>query len=211
MIQVSVKVLAQFMRSHSKSSLRDSKYPKKEESRFRPSYYSAALSAIKKFHRNDNAPAILHEATQELLTKKAEASTDNVRDRIDHNIRVIDRYRHFFAHKKLKVQPLARLKYTAGEVTINATPDLSVEEEGTQTLIKFDFSESGVPKQLRDIILQVTHEAAVIAKLPIRPDDVRYVYVEKGQTYTGGKIDSGLQKEIREACNEIQELWPEVT
>ena len=208
-IKLSVKGLAQFMTSGAakqRSILRTQKFPSKQENVAIIVYYGEARRAIEAFHEGDNDPAALVSVV-DALSKKEAASSGQTAVRLNHNIRGMKTYLTYFGDRKFKILPTPKLKYNHSSVIVSAMPDLFVSENGTPKLIKLDFSEKLPDERVITIILQVTYEAAVLAKLNVKPKDVIYLDVSRNQQHTGAKLRSSIKKDVDAACDNIEALW----
>lgn len=220
-IRIPVRALANFMTSSSltqRTVLRNNKYPKTIDGHTRPQIvrYSEAKAAIKKYHKSNNDISVLMDAL-ERLSRKAEYILAHPVDeqgrpkdgsRLNDNIRALHGYMKFFSANKFTVLSTPNLKYTHGNVDVGASLDLYVKERDKYKLIKIDLSIVTPKKEIIDIILKVTVEAAGSLTMPVLPKDVIYVDVERHVVYNGSKLGKGLKKNIDAACENIESLWP---
>lgn len=115
-----------------------------------------------------------------------------------------------FSKSSFTVLTTPKPKYSHGEVTVSATPDLYVDENGKKKLIRLDFNSSKPDNEVVQIILKVMHEASVSSNLNVQPKDVVYLDVSRQAQYTGAKLNVRLKRDIDAACETIADIWPRI-
>jgi hypothetical protein len=209
MIRITVKGLAKFMTkgpAGQRKVLRDFKIPK-PEGFVQTVYYGEARQAIRDYHSKGNNPATLIKAVEGLQVE-ADRAEGQSETRLKHNIRAIESYLQHFASQKFKVLTTPRLEYLHQNVTVNANPDLFVEEKQRQKLIKLELGADKPDKAMVRIILQVMYEAAVRAGLNLRPQDVIYLDASRAEQHRGAKVRARLSRDVEAACENIEAMWP---
>jgi hypothetical protein len=210
-LKISVKVLADFMLagdSRRRTLVRDSKFPKLKDGKPKPQIvrYSEARAAIRDYHEKGNDLKVLLTAVERLAKKKAE-HPEKDSARIDDNIRAIKAYTTYFSKNKFVVLPTPKPTYSSNHVEVSAKPDLYVEEDGKKKLIRLDFNQRNPKPEAIQIVLKVMYEAASLANLGVKPQDVIYLDVSRDNQYTGAKLNKSLKKEIDAALATIQDMW----
>jgi hypothetical protein len=74
-------------------------------------------------------------------------------------------------------------------------------------LIRLDFNQRNPKPEAIQIVLKVMYEAASLANLGVKPQDVIYLDVSRDNQYTGAKLNKSLKKEIDAALATIQDMW----
>ena len=209
MIRITVKGLAKFMTrgpAGQRKVLRDFKLPK-PEGFVQSIYYGEARRAIRDYHSKGNDPATLVSAIEDLRTE-ADRATGQGQTRLEHNIRAVESYLRHFANKRFTVLETPRLRYSHENVTVSATPDLFVEENGREKLIKLELGADAPDHTMVKIILQVMYQAAVSDGIAVRPQDVIYLDASRAVQHKGAKVRARLTGEIEAACENIEAMWP---
>jgi hypothetical protein len=98
------------------------------------------ITAIRKYHSSNNNNAVFDSVLKE-LSDKADASTKRLeRTRLNKNIAAIEAYCRIYQKRLFKVLPNHRLVCQIGTIFVTAQPDLWVEENGVQVLLKIGAS-----------------------------------------------------------------------
>lgn len=158
--------------------LRPFKFRSKGEGAGRSGYYKMAKQAIREYHEAGNDQAVFRRVRQELAATMNTTSDRLVRTKCASNIAAIDAYERIYGRRYFTVLRNHRLSYSLGPVTITAQPDLWVEENGTEVLIKI-----GVAKKkaiLTDVMLYLIRKAAVSSGYRIRARNVVYLDITEG-------------------------------
>jgi len=111
-------------------------------------------------------------------------------------------YRHF------KILPNHRIDYQIGQILVRAHPDLWVEENGTQVLLKI-----GMPKRKPsyvDIILTVIRKAAVSNHHRVRARNVVYLDVSTGRELICIAGLARFNRTFQAKAKEIAKVWPNI-
>jgi hypothetical protein len=181
-IRVSVTCLAEFATNYGRpaeSVLRPFKFNKRGEGFARSRYYRHALVAIRKYHEHTNDPEVLDTALAELHAMSQKSTVSRERARLERNIRAIRAYRSIYKDRHFRVLPNHRIAYRIGQLEVTAQPDLWVEENGTQVMLKIGVSKKQ-PSYV-DIILTVMRKAAVSSHYNVRARNIVYLDVLTGQ------------------------------
>jgi hypothetical protein len=210
-IRVSMTGLASFVTTAGRSAesrLEPFKFNKRGEGFARSVYYQLALKTIRVYHSNDNDASIFDQALLEIQTRVDKSTDKRERTRLDHNASAIATYRKVYGRRKFKTLPNKRLQYRIGGIVITAQPDLWVEEQGTQVLLKIGMAKHS-PSYI-DILLAVLRKAAVSSKYKIRAKNIVYLNVASGREMicSGGLTRFNLT--FKQAAKEIREAWPRI-
>jgi hypothetical protein len=210
-IRISVTCLAEFVTTYGRpaeSVLRPYKFSKRGEGFARSRYYQHALTAIRMYHSNANDLQILETALFELRARADKTASSRERSKLLHNIRAIAAYRHNYKDRKFNVLPNRRIAYRIGQINVTAQPDLWVEENGNQVLLKIGVSKK-TPSYV-DIILTVMRKAAVSNHYRVRAKNVVYLDVSTGQELICKAGLVRFNKTFMARAREIGNVWPKM-
>lgn len=207
--RVSAKGLAEFVTagpSRKRSILRNFKFPSQGEGIGRTIYYQPAIAAIRAYHRWNNEPGILADAIQ-ALDLKGRGLKGLKKARIENNIRAIQVYSRKFGDRRFKVLKNPRLGFGRGSVTLTASADLYVQQNGEKLLIKLDLGKKRPKALMVRILLHIIHEAAVAAKLGLKRRQIIYLDTVNGEEHMCPPESSTLSRTVDSACDEVAQLW----
>lgn len=208
-VRVSMSCLAEFVSSPGRSPqarLRPYKFSGRGEGFARTSYYQPGLKAIRGYHVGDNDTALLNRAIEELRKRETSATTSRDRVRLERNVSAIQAYYKIYGARRFNVLPNHRLSYEVGGITITAQPDLWVEEEGTQVLLKVGMARHG--GTYIDMILSLLRKAAVKSGHRIRAKNFVYLNVSTGKELICSGSLTRFNREFANGAREIAEVWP---
>lgn len=190
------------------NKLRPYKFKSKGEGAGRSGYYQFALNTIRLYHKRDRDPSIFEKAISELLAK-AQAEPDKLkRIKYQSNAAAIRAYRQIYGKRRFKVLPNHRLRYKIGSIIVTAQPDLWVEEDGTQVLIKVGVNKK---KALRtDVLLYVMRKAAIASGYRIRARNVVYLDVTIGKERCCDDHLSRYNRMFLGLARQIAKIWPTI-
>lgn len=211
--KVPVSCVAEFIGSPNRSVaslLRPYKFNKRGEGAGRSGYYRFALNAIRRYHHNGGEPKILDDAISELRHRAEEAKETRDRVKYEKNIVAVELYRRVYRNRKFKVLPNHRIAYRLGGVVITAQPDLWVEEDGTQVLLKVGMSRKN-PSYV-DVLLTIIRKAAVSSGYRrVRAKNVVYLNVTTGREMISRGGLTRFNNTFKSIAREIAKAWPVVT
>ena len=201
--------LAEFVTSAGRPAetvLRPYKFNRRGEGFGRSIYYQYALRAIRAYHSAGNDPEVFARDLLELRTLANTTAKRLERTRLERNVSTIEAYRRIYGNRKFKVLPNRRLEYRVGGIVVTAQPDLWVEDEGTQVLLKVGMARHK-PSYV-DILLTLLRKAAVSSGYEIRARNFVYLNVSTGRemTYAGGL--SRFNSTFAAKAREIAGVWP---
>jgi hypothetical protein len=208
-IRVSVSCLAEFATTYGRSAesvLRPYKFNKRGEGFARSSYYQHAIKAIRIYHSRDNDSKGLEATLFELRARADKAANSRERSKLRHNISAIEAYRRIYKNRHFRILPNHRIAYRVGQVDVTAQPDLWVEENGTQVLLKIGVSKKK-PSYV-DIILTVMRKAAVADHHHVRARNVVYLDVSTGRELTCCAGLTRFNRTFAAKAREIARVWP---
>jgi hypothetical protein len=211
-IRVSMSCLADFVTKPGRSAesrLRPFKFSKRGEGFARSSYYQIALRTIRVYHSQGNDPAVLEQALQEMRARNVSATDGRQRAKFQHNARAIEAYRKLYGKRKFKILPNRRLQYPIGGIIVAAQPDLWVEEEGSQVLLKIGMAKHNV--SYIDLVLSLLRKAAISGGLKIRAKNFVYLNVSSGQEMVSSGGLTRFNRTFTAAAREIAGAWPKIT
>lgn len=180
--RIPVSCLADFVSSGGRSAeslLRPYKFNKRGEGFARSSYYQQAVAAIRKHHTSGNDPDVFPAMLLE-LRRMADATDKRwKRVKLEKNICAIEAYQRVYRGRNFRVLPNHRITYRIGRVVFTAQPDLWVEENGTEILLKIGIARKK-PSYV-DVLLTVIRKAAVSGGYRrVRAKNVVYLNVSTG-------------------------------
>jgi hypothetical protein len=210
-IRVSMTCLADFVTKAGRtaeSRLRPFKFSKRGEGFARSSYYQIALRTIRAYHSQGNDPAVLEQALQEMRGRVVNATDGRERTKFQHNARAVEAYRKLYGKRKFRILPNRRLEYPIGGIIVTAQPDLWVEEEGSQVLLKIGMARHNV--SYIDLVLCLLRKAALSGGLRIRAKNFVYLNVSSGREMISSGGLTRFNRTFAAAASEIADVWPKI-
>lgn len=210
--RLSVKDFARYEYSSAKrrqSILRRHKFPK-GEGLGRMKYYSAAIRTIREYHALRNDSKVVEDALAGLSLELTNARPLR-RYQLQYNISAIRQYIALYGKRKFKVLSTPRLKFSKGNVSVGASPDLHVEENGIQLLIKFDFCRTPEDERYVPLMLQLIRDATRLKGLKIKARNIIVFDVVARKEYPCPTSRAALKGVIARICRHIEENWTAVT
>lgn len=210
-LRVSMSCLAEYVISYGRSPearLRPFKFHKHGEGLARSSYYQFALSTIRACHSAGNDAAVFERELLELHAR-ADRSTDlRERTKVERNISAIETYKKIYGKRKFTILTNRRLQYLVSGIIVTAQPDLWVEEDGTQVLLKIGLAQHKI--SYVDMLLALLRKAAVSGGYKIRAKNIVYVNVStKTEMICSGAL-TRFNTTFAAAAREIATLWPTI-
>ena len=191
--------------SGQRKTLCDYKYPH-PEGKAQAGYYRDARNAIARYHRNQCPPNWL-KAQAELLAVNANAATGQRRTRLNHNARALRAYERYFSSKQLVVLADLPFELVFSGVHVTVAPDLHVQEDDREKIIKLDFTVQEPDRELIRIVTQAMFEASEMAGLHLTSSCVLYYDLSSGEVFKGARMGSRTRAEITSACQNIAAIW----
>jgi hypothetical protein len=210
-IRISVTCLAEFTTTYGRSAesvLRPYKFNKRGEGFARSSYYQHALTAIRLYHSNANDPRIFETTLLELRTRADKAPSSRERSKLRHNISAIEAYRKIYGNRNFKILPNRRIFYRIGQIDVTAQPDLWVEEDRNQVLLKIGVSRKS-PSYV-DIVLTVMRKAVVSNNYSVRAKNIVYLDVASGRELICKAGLARFNRTFIARAREIADVWPKM-
>ena len=210
-IRVSATCLADFITRSGRSAesrLRPFTFNKRGEGFVRSSYYQTALKTIRAYHSQGRAPGIFDQALQELSARALSEHDSRKRTKIEHNAETIIAYRKLYGNRRFKVLKNRRLEFPLTGIVVTAQPDLWVEEDGFQVLLKI-----GVAKHHTsyiDLVLSLLRKAAIGSGLRIRARNFVYLNVSTGREMICSGALTRFNTTFSGAAREIASAWPKI-
>jgi len=210
-IRVSVTCLADFITKPGRSAekrLRPFKFSKRGEGFARSSYYQAALKSIRAYHSQGNDITIFDQSTQELRALALSENDPRKRTKIEHNIETIAAYRKLYSKRRFKVLKNRRLEFPIAGIVVTAQPDLWVEEDGIQVLLKIGMARHSI--SYIDLVLSLLRKAAIRSGLKIRARNFVYLNVSTGREMICSGGLTRFNSTFSAAAREIAGSWPKI-
>jgi hypothetical protein len=92
-------------------------------------------------------------------------------------------------------------------VRISITPDLYVEENGDDKIIKLEFKSIEPSLEYMKIIAQCLFMST---NGRFKPKNCLYIDVPRGNIYIATKATSRLQRNVEAACASISDIWDKI-
>jgi hypothetical protein len=211
-LKVPVSCLADFVNSPGRSAeslLRPYKFNKRGEGFARSGYYKHALTAIRNHHTSHGDPKVFQTALVE-LHKKAQTTQNRLeRTKSEKNAQAIEAYQRVYKDRNFAVLPNHCLAYRIGPVVVTAQPDLWVEENGTQVLLKIGIAKK--KSSYADILLTVIRKAAISSGYRVRAKNVVYLNVTTGKEMICQSSLRHFNRTFGAIARDIAATWPNVT
>ena len=203
--------LAEYVTANGRSPesiLRPYKFRQRGEGRARMTFYPPALGIIRKYHKSGRKPAVFDSAILEWQRRADETDKTNLRTKMHSNIMALQSYRKLYKDRNFKILPSHRITYQIGQLVWTAPPDLWVEEDGTQILIKIGFAKK--KRSYVEILLTVMRKAAARHGYKIRPKNIVYLDVRTGEERICETPLNHFNRTFSAAAGEIIKKWPKV-
>jgi hypothetical protein len=211
-VRVSMSCLAEFVSFPNRSlqsRLRPFKFNRRGEGFARTTYYQPALKAIRAYHAGNNDGRILDRQILELDGRARTARNNRERIRLERSIGAIEAYRNLYGGRRFRVLPNRRMVYPMGGINVTAQPDLWVEENQTQVLLKL-----GTARHTRtyiDMLLSLLRKAAVKNGYRIRARNIVYLNIATGQELVSAGSLTRFNRIFATGAREIATAWPGIT
>jgi hypothetical protein len=137
-----------------------------------------SFSAIHSYCGNGWNSIAFDSAVEKLREALAGKLEELERIEVEKNIEVIEAYRKKYGHRKFVIRTNHRLWFWIGRLKITAQPDLWVEENGVQYLIKIGAAKKNL--DYIDVLLAIIQKAARARKFNLAPDSFLYLDVATG-------------------------------
>ena len=206
-----VSCMAEFVTSPGrsvKSLLHPYKFNKRGEGLVRSSYYQLAIAVIRAYHSNGNDLGIFQKSIHELQAQAESTTKRWERTKLLNNIKAIEAYRRIYGSRQFTICSNHRLEYRIGDIVITARPDLWVEENGTQVLLKIGIAKKR-PAYV-DILLTILRKAAISSRHRIRSKNIVYLDVSNGKELICRGGLRRFNKVFAEKAREIVAAWPTI-
>lgn len=210
-IRVSMSCLAEFVTSYGRSPeprLRPYKFNKRGEGFARSSYYQYALRTIRAYHSRENDPAVFETDLLEMRARADKTNENWERSKFERNISAVEAYRRIYGNRKFKILTNRRLEYRIGGIVVTAQPDLWVEEQGTQVLLKIGMARHKT--SYVEMLLSLLRKAAVSSGHKIRARNIVYLNVSTGSEMICSGGLARFNSTFAAGAREIAGVWPRI-
>ena len=208
-IRISASGFAEFVTSNAKSranKLRPFKFRNKGEGAGRSSYYQLALKTIRAYHKTNQDEKVFERELKEIQYALGGAAKRLESTKLKQNQMAIEEYRRLYGNRKFTILPNHRLECKIGTVTVTAQPDLWVEENGTQVLLKIGLARKG--EEYVNVLLFIIHKAAVASHHAIGARNVVYLDIGNGIERTCDDRSGKYTTLFKAGASEIATVWP---
>ena len=189
--------------------LEEFKYPDMGE--IQAKYYRDAYRIIHEYHEQGNDASWLLDEAGYLHAKAQQSPLDRVRTRIEHNVRAIRVYEHYFAIHNVKDKERApSLMYSHTGLRVRVTPDLFGKERAHPRLVMLQFAQSSNHEKRAKIICQIMLEASTAGGLSLPSSAMRVWDCQTNEDYHFARAGSRLRRDIEAACRAVVALWPTI-
>lgn len=209
MKKITVQGIADFMTASEvkrRKIVHNFKHPDRAESQAMIKYYREARDAIIIFHTRGNDINYLRNRISNLYLE-ALASQGSTRVRLRSNARGLRQYLANFSNKQYTIKARTSSVIINGDVRIVVTPELHVEENGEDKLIKLEFK-SKEPKG--DYMKIIAQSIFMAQNGQYEPRNCIYMDVPRGSVYKATRATSRLQRNIEAACDSISDIWDSI-
>lgn len=211
-IQLTVKGLAKFMSGNAtqqRKALKDYKFPD-PEGKAQRDYYRDVRNAVVTFLRTKKPIAWLHNRADNLALE-ARSADEKRAARLKNNSRAIRQYAANFAPISFVYEGKHPSLYvTFGRVRISCSPDLIIKYRGRTKIVKLEFGKDVMDDANAKIMTQAMFEALNASGSAASSTDVWVLEVASGKTLKGARVGSRRRTEIKDACKNIESLWPTI-
>jgi hypothetical protein len=210
--QLPVSCLAEYVTRGGRSPesiLRPYKFRERGEGHVRIVFHPPVVAVIRKYYSQGRDPNILEAAIADWQKRSCTTDKKSLRGKLHSNIIALNSFRQHYEHKNFKVLPIRRISCPIGPLTFTASPDLWVEVEGKQFLIKIGFGRK--KRSYADVILAVMRRAALIHGHRIRQHNAVYLNVMTGEEFVGRFGYKRIALTLERAASEIAQAWPRVS
>jgi hypothetical protein len=210
-LRVSMSCLAEYVTSYGRSPearLRPFKFHKLGEGLVRSSYYQFALRTIRAYHSAANDSAVFERELLELHARTDRSTDLRERTKVERNIGALETYKRIYGKRKFRILTNRRLQYLVGGIIVTAQPDLWVEEQGTQVLLKIGLAKHRI--SYVDMLLALLRKAAVSSGHKIRAKNIVYVNVSTKTEMICSEALTRFNATFAAAAREIAAVWPAV-
>jgi len=207
-IRVSMSCLAEFVTATGRSAesrLRPYKFNKRGEGFARSSYYQSALRTIRAYHSQGNDPAILERDLLDMRTRAQKSGKNWERIKLQRNVSAVEAYQRIYGNREFTVLPSRRLQYPIGSMVVTAQPDLWVEQQGTQVLLKIGIAKHRV--SYIDMLLSLLRKSAIASGYRIRARNIVYLNVSNGQEMVCSGGLTRFNRTFSAGAREIVSVW----
>ncbi len=174
----------------------------------RSSYYQLAIATIRAYHSGGNHIQVFEKTIHELQARADSTTKPWERTKLLNNIRAIEAYRRIYGNRHFTICPNHRLEYRIGEIVVTARPNLWVQENGTQVLLKIGIAKKK-PAYV-DILLTILRKAAISSHHRIRSKNIVYLDVSNGKELICPGGLRRFNKVFAEKAREIVTVWPTI-
>ena len=190
------------------SKLKPYKFNKRGEGFGRSSYYQAAITCIKRFHRADRDDNIIKRAVAELTAIANDKSLEKLtRTRAERNIEAILAYHRIYGRRNFEILNNHRLSFLTQKLRVTASPDLWVQENGNEVLLKIGAARHRDPDEFVELLLHLIRKAAIASGYKVRAKNVVYLDISSGEERIARKPLTFYNKALDWAASEIAQEW----
>ncbi len=144
------------------------------------------------------------------LKNLADLNGGQTKTRLNHNVRALREYAHYFSGRDFEVLNDLKLVLQYGDVVITVRPDLHVRESNREKIIKLEFGVEKPSTRMIEIISQAMFQAAQVGGYSLTSSGVLYLDVPRGREYRGARLGARLAKDIEATCENISAIWDKI-
>ena len=207
MPSISVRAYAELIHTPLYGQLRilqEQKYPKQAPGIFKIQYYRPALLHITKFYRTGEPTNLPSNKNDLMGVGENEA-------RIDHNFRVISKFRQGSQiDREFVLRPAPSFERTFGKMTIRATPDFVVDEDGTIKYLLYDMRSIEPDEEIIRTTVELFHYIASKNGVESPMSNVEYICVDCNKVFRWKNHRERTIKRARSTSSAIRALWDSI-
>jgi hypothetical protein len=186
-------------------TLQEFKYPEPEGDG-RAMYYREATAGIRSALQSRSPEVMLR--TRALDLERSVGPGEQISGRIANNVRALRSFADIVSSRTFVLQAGRHLAHVHSGVTIRATPELFVVENGTLKLIKLLFREQVPTVLAANAVRKTIWMAGRDAGLSLAPSQVLYLHVQTGRALGTNAPHRRLEQVIDAACDSVAAIWP---
>lgn len=179
----------------------EQKYPRQAPNSYRTPFYQPALTAIRRFFRQNNDPRVIATAKQETRELRPDSKARN-------NLRVLDAFegsRQFT--RSLEIRPKKDFEAEIDDVVIRLAPDFLAYENGEPRVFFYNCRTVALPTELARVTIEIAHWILAESGTEIPIQSIEYVDLVEQRVHTAKSRRKGTITKLKANARVIQALW----
>lgn len=185
--------------------LLDQKYPKRGAASYKVPYYSAALGGIRRYFRQGRPDAVIQQAISDI-----KASRTKQKHRIENNVRVLQSFGKYKAHKRRGITPVGRESIEAdfSGITLRFSADLPGEADEEEIYVLYNFRNAPVEKAVARATLELAHWVLQRNGIVVPVGHLEYVDLFTRKTHMISRVRDVTIRHARGNARVVVQRWP---